>query len=81
MNSYYNISKDYIKNYLFTSDKKNIKKNSSSMNNDIITLKFYNKINNVSNNMKINQRYIKDISIKKPEININISKIIKIIIL
>ena len=26
MNSYYNISKDYIKNYLFTSDKKNIKK-------------------------------------------------------
>ena len=74
MNSYYNNSKDYIKNYLFITDKENIKKNSSSTNNDIITLKFYNKINNISNNMKINQRYIKDTSINKPEININISK-------
>ena len=44
------------------------------MNNDIITLKFYNKINNVSNNMKINQRYINDTSNNKPEMNSNISK-------
>ena len=44
------------------------------MNNDILTLKFYNKINNVNDNkFKINQRYINNASINKLEMNNNYS--------
>ena len=73
LNSYHRNAKDYIKHNNFTFDKENIKKNNSSKNNDIISLKFYNIINNSNNNyIKINQRYNNDsIIVNKPEMNKN----------
>jgi len=73
LNSYHLNANDYVKNNNFTIDKENFKKNNSSKNNDIISLKLYNLINNTSNNyIKINQRYINDSIINnKSEMNKN----------
>ena len=68
MKSYYYDAKDYFKNSNFSNDKEQFKNNSSSKNNDLISLNLYKSINNPSTNIKINQRYI---NINKPENNNN----------
>lgn len=73
LNSYNRNAKDYTKNYNVSIDKENIKKkHNSSKNNDIISLKLYNIINNPKNKyIKINQRYFNDSIINKQELNNN----------